>query len=400
MRECEVLVVGGGSAGMAAAVAAARAGAAVLLAERGGFLGGIGTASLVHTFCGLYQLAGDGRPAELANRGLAAELAARMERATGRGPERSGRLWFLPQHPVEFVRIADELTAAERGLEVLFHTEVVAAEADGGGWLVEVACRGRRERLRARALVDASGDAVLAGILGGAAMATPPERLQRPAYVVGVAGVAGPLDGNDRLRLAQRVVAGVQAGRLGEAALGASFRSSGRPGELFLTIDLAAGGADWDPRDARCLSAVERAGRQVAWELVGWMRDEEAGWRGAFISCWPVRGGVRESARWHGRHVLTAAEWLAGARFPDEVALATWPMEFRRSHRGPKLRFPDAGQPCGIPLRCLQAARHDRIWFAGRCISVDEEVQASVRVMGTCFATGEAAGRAAAAQCR
>jgi len=32
---------------------------------------------------------------------------------------------------------------------------------------------------------------------------------------------------------------------------------------------------------------------------------------------------------------------------------------------------------------------------AGRCISADHAAQASIRVMGTCFATGEAAGRAA-----
>lgn len=400
MRECEVLVVGGGSAGVAAAVAAARAGAAVVLVERDGMLGGVGTASLVHTFCGLYHLAADGRPPELANGGLAAELAERMERATGLGPQRAGRLWFLPQRPVEFARIADGLAAAERGLEVRFHAEVVAAGRDGGGWSVEHACRGRRGRVGARVLVDASGDAVLAGMLGAEAQRTAPGRLQRPAYIVGVAGVAGGLGGDDRLRLAQRVVAGVQAGRLGEAALGASFRASGRPGEGFLTIDLAAGGGAYDPADAGCLSGLERAGRRVAGELVEWLRGEEPGWGEAFVAQWPVRAGVRESARWRGRHVLTAAEWLAGTRHADDVAVAAWPMEVRRDNRGPKLRFPEGGRPCGIPAGCLHAAGLDGVWCAGRCISVDEDVQASVRVMGTCFATGEAAGRAAAEACR
>jgi glycine/D-amino acid oxidase-like deaminating enzyme len=52
----DVLIIGGGSAGVAAALAAARQGADTLLVERHGFFGGAGTASLVHSFCGLYEL--------------------------------------------------------------------------------------------------------------------------------------------------------------------------------------------------------------------------------------------------------------------------------------------------------------------------------------------------------
>ena len=43
----DVAVIGGGSAGLAAAVTAARCGARTILLERYGYLGGMGTASLV-----------------------------------------------------------------------------------------------------------------------------------------------------------------------------------------------------------------------------------------------------------------------------------------------------------------------------------------------------------------
>ena len=103
----DVAVIGGGSAGLAAAVTAARSGARTILLERYGYLGGMGTASLVHTFCGLYLLRNE-PDAILANPGFATEMAERMIAATGIGPIRMGRVDVLPQHPIEFVRIADD----------------------------------------------------------------------------------------------------------------------------------------------------------------------------------------------------------------------------------------------------------------------------------------------------
>ena len=47
LRDCDVLVVGGGPAGTAAAVAAARTGADVVLLERCNYLGGLSTGGLV-----------------------------------------------------------------------------------------------------------------------------------------------------------------------------------------------------------------------------------------------------------------------------------------------------------------------------------------------------------------
>jgi hypothetical protein len=126
------------------------------------------------------------------------------------------------------------------------------------------------------------------------------------------------------------------------------------------------------------------------------LKKEAAGWGSACISHWPVRAGVRESRRWKGRHVLTEAEVLGGVRHDDDIALATWPLEFRETNRGPKLRYPGNDKAAGIPLGCLRPEALDDVFVAGRCVSCDHGAQASVRVMGTCFATGQAAGLAAA----
>jgi hypothetical protein len=386
----DVLVIGGGSAGLAAAVSAARAGARTILVERHGMLGGMGTTALVHTFCGFYLLDGD-RP-EIANPGISEEIADRTERATGVGPTKMGRVWVLPQHPVEFASLADRLVR-ENGVELLFHSELVALEP-GSGWRAEIICRGERRTIEAAAVVDASGDAIAAAALRGEGEATPTLRLQRPAYVCGVQGVVGELHS---LEISGRIVEGIREGILGKAAMGMHFRASGRPGEVFGTLDLSAEETgEYDPSEPLCLSALEVTGREVAQQIVGYLKRSQAGWKGAYIAHWPMRAGVRESRTWRGRVRLTGEEILSGATHDDDVALATWPLELRETNRGPRLRYLRDARSAGIPAGALQAAGFENLFVAGRCISCDHEAQASIRVMGTCFATGEAAGRMAA----
>jgi len=81
----------------------------------------------------------------------------------------------------------------------------------------------------------------------------------------------------------------------------------------------------------------------------------------------------------------------------DAVALGAWPVEL---HPGPgqpnvwkRLRGDGA---YGIALDTLFSATHRNLLAAGRVLDADADAFASVRVMGTAFATGQAAGVAAA----
>ena len=55
-----------------------------------------------------------------------------------------------------------------------------------------------------------------------------------------------------------------------------------------------------------------------------------------------------------------------------------------------------SGSYFDIPLGALQSENVKNLFGAGRMISADEAAFAAVRVMGTCFATGHAAGVGAA----
>ena len=391
--EYDVCVAGGGSAGLAAAVASARAGARTILVERHGVLGGMATAALVHSVCGLYRLPQNGEPPALANEGFAAEFAARLTALGGAsGPVRMGRVDVLLHRPAVFARVADLLAHETPALTVQLHTELVSAEGESAA----LSCRGLTHRIRARAWVDTTGDAVLATLRGAASETESSAHLQRPAFIFALGGVdPAMLDDEHRLRLARRIVLAVRAGSLPTGALGAHFRASPQPGEAFVTIDLD-GGADFDPLDPTCLTRLEDEGRELAERITHFLRTEGEGLGTVYVAAWPGRAGVRESRRIIGEYRIEAEDIERGAEFPDTVAYTAWPMEMRENTQGPKLRFPTGATACGVPLRALRARDDERLFMAGRCISCSHAAQASLRVIGTCLATGEAAGLAAA----
>lgn len=388
----DVFVVGGGSAGVAAAIASARAGAKTLLVEHFGQLGGAGTASLVHSFCGLYDL-DDDQP-KVSNRGLPAELEQRLRDEHSGEMRQLGRVHVLMHSPVKLAAFYDRWCAAEPNLTVLLHTDVIKVQTENDQIVnMCIACRGTVTELAPRAVVDASGDAIVAALAGQPFEMAAPEMQQRAAYVVAIGGTeADALAENAPLQLAARIAQAVKAGKLPVEAMGSHFRSS--VGELiYLTIDLPC---DHDATMPSDLSKLEVIGRKTALEVVDLLRAEHSTFAASEVVALPARAGVRESRRWVGEVVLTEDDILECRTSESDVARASWPLELRENARGPKIIYPRQAGACGIPLGALRPARLRNVFTAGRCISTTHRAQASTRVMGTALATGQAAGLAAA----
>jgi len=144
------------------------------------------------------------------------------------------------------------------------------------------------------------------------------------------------------------------------------------------------------------LTAAEQEGRKRAAALVAFLKTLPP-FAGAFVSHAAAQVGVRESRRVIGRYDLTREDVLSGRQFVDGVARASWPIElWDDGHLGPTYEWLEDGRSYDIPLRSLESRDFDNLFVAGRCISATHEALGSARVIGTCLATGEAAGIAAA----
>jgi hypothetical protein len=170
---------------------------------------------------------------------------------------------------------------------------------------------------------------------------------------------------------------------------------SPQPGEVIGKLALA--GVIHD-RSARrdFLTAAEQEGRRRVLAVTEFLKTLPPFGR-AFLSHVAPQVGVRETRRVVGRYELTRDDVLSGRKFEDAVARASWPIElWQDGHLGATYEYLTDGQTYDIPLRSLQARDIANLFMAGRCMSATHDALGSVRVIGTCLATGEAVGKAAA----
>ena len=103
------------------------------------------------------------------------------------------------------------------------------------------------------------------------------------------------------------------------------------------------------------------------------------------------------SASFHGVfwfYLGAIAGVFAGGRVSDCIAVAGYPLDIHHSTGG-DCTMVFAKDNYDIPYRCLVPKGVENLLVAGRCSGYTHEAMASTRVMSTCMAVGEAAGRAA-----
>jgi len=387
--DADVVVIGGGSAGIAAAVGAAQAGANVVLVEQYGFLGGAAANSSVLTYCGFFD---QNRTQVVRGVGqlLIDKLCERDVYSTHTIPETGNTVVLLDREITK--RACDELVV-EAGVRLYLHTTVIGARTEGDRVsAVEAAHRGGRLVFRAPAFVDCSGDGVLLAEAGAEVTVAEPAERQASTLVMCVGGVDEDAD----ITTAGMAAAVARHERETDQHL---VRTSGIAARLPISREVMLLLADEhrDALDAAELTGSELDARQLCWQYLDAFRSHLDGWSGAFLATTGPQIGIRETRRLRGRDTVTADDVSAGRRRPDEsIARCGWPME---RHVVPGLTeyggIKDKGS-YDIPYGAICSVNRSNLWAGGRLTSSDGRAYASLRVMGTSFATGHACGIAAA----
>lgn len=409
----DVIVVGGGAAGVAAAVQAARAGAKTLLLEAGPYLGGTLTDASIPAFCPY------GNTDEPLIRGIGLEILEALRKETKLiayyedSAEKPLYNWF----PIdtEALKVLLDRIVMESGCELLFHTRVEGCTVeDGVVRELTLKALSKEMRVRGDVIIDCSGDGALSEMAGCAVEAGDEhgnvqggtlcfklanfdtERFMRYARETG--------EGGNLFHACERAIAD-HAFLPGETKVsGIAFPA---PGVAAVNFGHVFG---IDPLDPASLTKAEIAGRAMLKDMLSFFRRYVPGAEEAVIVSSGPRLGIRESRRVVGRYVLTYEDYLRRADFDDAIAYYCYPIDVHSS-------FADApenqalldtyyqkryapGEAYAVPYRCLTPLGMRNLLVAGRLISTDRSMNGSVRVAPCCFATGQAAGMAAAMAAR
>ncbi|HEX2513582.1 MAG TPA: FAD-dependent oxidoreductase [Chloroflexota bacterium] len=399
--EYDVIVAGGGAAGVVAAIQAARAGARTALVEKNGILGGTAVVAAVN-FPGLFHAWGRQIIA-----GIGWEI---LEETVRRGgavlPDFSvdpGRAHWRHQIRVNrfvYATVLDDLCRGA-GVTLRFYELPAAVRplsgdeaADGLGRIgrtaLVVAGKTGLEALATRTLVDATGDADLAGLMGYPRRRS--EHLQPGTLIY-------ELDGYDLARVDLQALAARYAVA---RARGEILPTDHTRGEPPLYRELASGGGSCnhvlgiDGATSAARTAAELKGRQAVLRVYRLLR-QVPGCESLRVSFVANECGIRETRRIVGEREVTVARYASGYVWEDAICYSFYPIDVHQpDSMAIDIRPLARGVVPTIPYGALIPAGSDRLLVAGRCIAGDQEANSAYRVQATCMATGQAAGAAAA----
>lgn len=402
----DIVVVGAGPAGIGAAIAAARMGCRTALLERHAVLGGMATSALVNNFCNAHF---DGERHIIG--GIFAQLRSRL--IAREALFVTGGLEPYNHHV--FHETVTQM-CREAGVEVFTGVDVKhSAFTEGKPARFDLGS----QVLEATAVVDASGDAVIAAAAGVPFL--PREEGGRPLMPLTYCYVLGPAD-IDQIRdeLPEIIFQDKRSGEDylylgGQPSLREWVRQARENGELTIPRERIAVAYSIpgmrqnisvnfgrvkvvDPTDSEEMAEAEVLGKQQVEEGVRFFRKYIPGFSEAKLLELARQIGVRESRQIDGQYCLTREDVLGCRQFDDAIAQCCYAIDIHEADTdGTTMISIPRGQHYDIPLRCLIPSQGpSNLIVAGRSICATQAAMSSFRVSPSVMAIGEAAGVTAA----
>jgi hypothetical protein len=158
--------------------------------------------------------------------------------------------------------------------------------------------------------------------------------------------------------------------------------------------------------DTASLSAMYVRGRQLAREYTEFYRRYMPGCEDVELVATAALVGVRESRRIVGEYELNYADFQARRHFPDQIGVYRKAVDIhvydcsdeqweRYRDEFKRRDLPGRGESYGMPYGILVPQGWTNLWVAGRCNSSDVKVSGAIRDQPGCMLMGQAAGTAA-----
>ena len=391
IAETDVLVVGGGPGGLCAGVMAARSGVDTLVAERYGCLGGMAVFGEVTPF--MWNHVNE----RSLDRPVYVDWCRTMQKY--RSGEVRAKLPFDENRAAGMVAKDEAMLAMEdlllqAGAKIIYHhtlTDVIMEE----GRIAAAVFHSKSGfcAVKAKVFIDSTGDGDLAVMAG-----CPFEFGNQDGFCQPMT-TCFKLSGVDRSRMPDRP---------GINAIYDKAKAEGRiqcPREnvlWFLTPEEdvihfnttriikknAVNGLE--------LSEAEIEGRRQIRQFVEFLRSSVPGFEQARIHSIAHHVGVRESRRILGLVYQTQDDFLRGAKYPDGVVKANYPIDIHNpSGSGTTLHHMEPNDWYEIRYGTLVPRNSRNLLMGCRAISLDHALHSSARVMPPVCSIGQAAGMAA-----
>ncbi|MFA5308883.1 MAG: FAD-dependent oxidoreductase [Dehalococcoidales bacterium] len=406
IRECDVVVIGGGPGGIGAAVTAARNGADTVLIERYGYLGGMGTGGLVtiipllSDYFGKQQIAGITQ--EWIDRLISRDAVDYPKKEHWGSLEKDlvryyfERSFFMTRlDRVSYAAIIDaeiskcvlDEMVKEAGVKVYCHawgTEPIMEGNRCKGVIIE--SKAGRQAILGKIVIDSTGDGDTFPYAGIEFEDDIP-----PNYRISALALCFWVDGVDLKKATEfRKTHPKEAMELSRKAM-----ESGAFGGYFTSNLPNQDAVVWfhnryankSQIDIEELTRVEFEGRAKMLKTYDFFKKNMPGFEKSFIVLSSPQLGTRSSRRMKGEYFLTVKDMADNQPFLDTIAV------FPDLDRGQaSLDHPNMY----IPYRALLPKNVDNMFVACRAFSSDKDVQEYFNLIPHCIAFGEAAGTASA----
>lgn len=405
--ECDILIVGGGSAGHSAAIAAARAGAKnIVIMERYGYMGGDVTGGYVLMVPKLSWYD------KSFVRGLQEEWFTRLEKIPGAvlaptldqigtsdpvlldiwasihgcvsesEPKRLVRAVYYEPNQLK-IEMDKMLLEHKDAIRVQYHSMGVRPIMEGNelkGVIFE--SKEGRKALMAKVVIDATGDGDIFYQTG-----TPYKELADSNTRSNTTALVWRIGGVDwhkyyEWQKANRHLAGGIFKRIGEIA---GFRCAPIPGSQHDWLWMNNWHADRDCSKIKDQTETEMNTRDTLRDVLAYLKEAcPIAFRDAYLLDIAPQLGCRCSRRLQGEYIMTPNDFAFAPKFDDVIAWHS------------TICLINDCAPVEIPYRAILPKNVENLLCPGRHISADDVAIDWLTLIPQCVGTGQAAGVAAA----